>query len=340
MQKRKFDKDGIYRRQDSPYWWASYTDASSHRTRRSTGTTDRKEAEALLAKWRLEAHRAEKWDEQPNRTFDELMLGYLQETQNQKRSAHNDQLLAKRLYPAFTGKVLTMLTATDVHQYTAERRRQGVSDSTIRRELALLSSAISYAVKWWDWQVPNPVTGRKPAQGEGRVRWLSRVEAMALISAAEAEPKAPHLANFIRLALNTGMRRGEMLGLEWRRVDLQNRLIRLDAEHTKTAKRRTVPLNENARAAILGQLRFRSAHCPDSPWAFCNINGQRITTIKRSFATACRRAGIQDFRIHDLRHTCAAWLVTAGVALPEVRDLLGHSTIQMTERYAHLAMSN
>ncbi|MCZ7598461.1 MAG: site-specific integrase [Gammaproteobacteria bacterium] len=81
-------------------------------------------------------------------------------------------------------------------------------------------------------------------------------------------------------------------------------------------------------------------NCPSSPWVFCDKQGNRIQSVKRSFATACRRAGITDFRVHDLRHTCVAWLVTAGIPLAEVRDLLGHSTVKMTERYAHLAPEN
>jgi len=73
---------------------------------------------------------------------------------------------------------------------------------------------------------------------------------------------------------------------------------------------------------------------------FCDEKGNRIGDVKRSFASACRRAGIGDFRIHDLRHTCAVWLVSAGAPLPEVRDLLGNSTVKMTEKYAHLALDN
>jgi integrase len=90
----------------------------------------------------------------------------------------------------------------------------------------------------------------------------------------------------------------------------------------------------------MGRKRFRAQHCPASPWVFCDKEGDRVQSVKRSYATACRKAGIEDFRIHDLRHTCAAWLVTAGVPLTEVRDLLGHSTVKMTERYAHLAPEN
>ncbi len=340
MPKRKFDQDGLYRRKDSPYWWASYVDGRGQRTRRSTGTEDRREAQALLSKWKLEAHREQRWDEPPAHTFDELMLAYLEETQDRKRSAERDRRVARHLYRFFTGRELESLAAADVHGYTAERRQAQVKDATIRRELALLSAAINYAKTWWDWNIPNPVTGRNPARSEGRVRWITRAEAGNLIQAAENEPRAPHLADFIRLALHTGCRKGELLGLEWQRVGLQEALIYLEPRHTKTKERRAVPLNGEARTALLNLAQFRATHCPESPWVFCHKNGQRILNIRKGFTTACRRVGIQDFHPHDLRHTCAAWLVTAGVPLPEVRDLLGHSTIQMTERYAHLAPEN
>ncbi len=169
------------------------------------------------------------------------------------------------------------------------------------------------------------------------MRWLSVEEADRLCDAARRESAAPHLCDFITLALHTGMRSGEILGLEWGRVDLRSRLILLEARHTKTKRRRSVPINAVARESLLNRMRYRATHCPDSPWVFCNQYGGRIKQVQRSFKTACRRTGIDDFRIHDLRHTCAAWLVSAGVPLSEVRDLLGHSTITMTERYAHLA---
>ncbi|MGH8510150.1 MAG: site-specific integrase, partial [Gammaproteobacteria bacterium] len=188
--------------------------------------------------------------------------------------------------------------------------------------------------------LPNPVKGRKLKEPEGRVRWLTTEEAEKLVTAAEMEPKAPHLAAFIRLALNTGCRSGELLGLEWTRVDFQGSLIHLEARHIKAGKRRSVPLNEGAREALIDRARFRSEHCPGSPWIFCRADGRRIQSVKRSFASACRKTEIEDFLIHDLRHTCAGWLVSAGVPLTEVRDLLGHSTVKMTERYAHLAPEN
>lgn len=184
------------------------------------------------------------------------------------------------------------------------------------------------------------MTGRKLREPQGRTRWIIETEAHALIRSAENSGKAPYLADFIRLALNTGCRSGEMLGLEWTRVDLNRRLFRLDEIHTKTKRCRSVPLNEQARDALINRARFRARHCPDSPWVFCDVKGQRMMSVKKSFSTACKKAGINDFRIHDMRHTCAAWLVQKGVPIYEVKELLGHSMIQMTERYAHLAPDN
>ncbi|MGH8613051.1 MAG: tyrosine-type recombinase/integrase [Gammaproteobacteria bacterium] len=346
MSKRKQDLDGIYERSDSPFYWASYTDASGARVRCSTGirksVDGRREAEALLAKWRLEVHRSRLWGEQPSRTFEELMLGYLKATARDKkpcgRRRYKDAIRHLRGY--FSARELAGIKVGDVRGYVERRRGVRVCNATINRELTVLSAAINYARREWEWEIPNPVSGRKLKEPEGRTRWITRAEAEGLIRAAQSESQAAHLPDFIRVALHTGMRKGEVLGLEWRRVDLQAALVHLEPSNTKTGKRRSVPLNKVASEAVLNRMRFRAQHVPASPWVFAHRDGQRIQDVKRAFASACRRAGITDFRIHDLRHTCAAWLVSAGVPLAEVRDLLGHSTVKMTERYAHLAPEN
>jgi len=329
-----------YRRKDSPVWWASYADPSGKRVRRSTETTDRKEAEALEAKWKLEAFQCKHWGVEPSRTFDELMLAYLHATQREKRAADRDITSAKHLRAAFSGRELRDLTVPDVRAYIEQRRKKGIEPGTVNREVGLLSAAINYAQREWGWKIPNPAARRRLREPEGRVRWLRKAEAAALIRAAGALYRAAHLPDFIRLALHTGMRRGEMLGLEWSRVDFQAGLVYLEGTHTKSRKRRSIPLNSEARSALISRASYRAKHCPDSPWVFCNAKGERIASVKNSFTSACERAGITDFRVHDLRHTCAAWLVSAGVALPAVRDLLGHSTVKVTERYAHLAPEN
>lgn len=329
-----------YRRKDSPVWWASYTNASGSRVRRTTGTADRKEAEALESKWKLEAYKQQQWGDEPSHTFDEMMLAYLKETASLKRCPENDHYHMKPLYRWFSGRELATIQAADIRGYIDMRRKEGRSPATINRELDLLSAAINYARREWEWDIPNPVSGRKLKEPEGRVRWISNKEADALIRAADSEPKAPWLGRFIRLGLHTGCRKGELLGLEWSRVDFQTGLFYLEAVHTKSAKRRSVPMNAIARDAMMQLMRFRSEHAPDSPWVFCNKQGKQVRSIRRSFSTACKRASIENFRIHDLRHTCASWLAIAGVPLTEVRDLLGHSSVAMTERYAHLAPEN
>ncbi len=327
-----------YRRKNSPYWWVSIELPSGQRVRRSTETASKKEAAALEHKWKLEIFRQQQWDEQPKRSFDEIMLIYLQATER-KRSHRRDLDAARHLTRYFAGKDLNGMGATEIRGYI-QNRLGVVKPATINRELCLLSAAINYVRREWEWDIPNPVSGRKLREPEGRVRWISKTEAQSLIVAAESEANASHLADFIRLALNTGCRKGEILGLEWSRVDLKANLVFLEAMHTKTSKRRSVPLNQRARSVLLNRANFRAEHCPASPWVFAHKDGSRIKDVKRSFKTACDRAGIKDFRIHDLRHSCAAWLVSNNVPLAAVRDLLGHTTVKMTERYAHLAPEN
>ncbi len=156
----------------------------------------------------LEAHQGKHWNKPPERTFDELMLRYLKDT-TEKRSHDRDLLSAKRLYEAFSGRVLGTLRGADIHAYI-HRRKARVTPGTINREIGLLSAAINHARKHWDWDIENPVEGRRLREPESRTRWISRSEAFALINAAEAS--GPYLPELIRLALNTGMRKGRCWG--------------------------------------------------------------------------------------------------------------------------------
>lgn len=268
------------------------------------------------------------------------MLHYLKtRPQHQsKRAKHENLLRTKVLRRFYAGKVMNELSAKDVLSHR-NKRVKAVSPGTVNRELAQLSAAITVYNLDHETDLPNPVNGRKLKQPESRLRWITKAECSALVNGARELTRAPYLADFIILATNTGMRKNELLGLEWRRVDLQSGLIYLEAEHTKAAKRRTIPTNATAKAALISLKRYQSENCPASKFVITK-SGARIGEIQRSFKHALNTAGIRDFRIHDLRHTSAAWLVQAGVPLPEVRDLLGHKSIQTTEIYAHLAPEN
>src|SRR5262249_33910534 len=142
----------------------------------------------------------------------------------------------------------------------------------------------------------------------------------------------PLLRPLIEMAVATGMRLEELLSLRWDQVDLDRKEVRLVI--TKSKQPRVVPLSARAVAILAAMRRTHQG----SPFVFTNpATGTRFKTIKKAFRTACRRAGVQDFRFHDLRHTFASWAVQSGADLYRLSRILGHTTLQMTSRYAHLA---
>ena len=157
------------------------------------------------------------------------------------------------------------------------------------------------------------------------MRYLTAVEVRRLM----AECK-PHIRPIVTVALNTGMRRGEILRLKWDDVDLRNGL--LVVRDTKNGESRAVPINAAVREVLAGTVRRL-----DSQYVFCNSKGQPLREIKHVFNSACRKAGIRDFRFHDLRHSAASFMAMGGVSLLAIGTILGHKTASMTKRYSHLS---
>lgn len=327
----------LYKREGSNIWQVALTGHDGKRIRRSTGTTDREKAAQLAAKWDAESWDARKLGVKPPCSFAELMTAYLTGNAD-KRSIETDRYRTRTLRRHIADSAdMREFGPRDVRDYIALRRGDQASNGTINRELALLSSAIGYVNAELDMELPNPIKGRMLSEPESRTRWITHTEAERLIVSAREARKVPFLADFITVALYTGCRKSELLDLEWSRVDLSAGLLHLEAEHTKSGKRRVVPLSARSREALLSRRNFCVRHCPDSTLVFVGTDGKPIRDFRTAFAQACQRAGIEDFRIHDMRHTCASWLVMSGAPLAEIRDLLGHSTVMMTEKYAHLA---
>jgi len=154
---------------------------------------------------------------------------------------------------------------------------------------------------------------------------LTRLEEERLLEAS-----SEHLRPILIVALNTGMRRGEILNLEWKQIDLNKRLIKV--ENTKSGNNRIIPVNESLYQELLKAKNMNGR----SRFVFPNPEtGQPYTEVKKSFKNACRKAMIDDMRFHDLRHTFATRLVESGVDLITVRDLLGHFSVRITQRYTH-----
>jgi integrase len=228
------------------------------------------------------------------------MLAYLKAIRGMKRSLERDITLLKKLTPFFTGRDLLRLKRSDIRAYIDKRMEDGVKNATVNREIGLLSAAINYARREWDWEIPNYAEGMRLKEPEGRIRNLTPDEARRLIAEAKKATRSPHLVDFIRLALNTGCRRAELLNLQWNRVDLNANLIFLGERGTKTARQRSVPLNAEARATLLNLTRFRVTYCPDTPWVFVHKDGSQQVAVRSAFKIALRNAGIMDFRIRGL----------------------------------------
>ena len=213
-------------------------------------------------------------------------------------------------------------------EFIAARKRTGVTDATIRRDLALVGSIFTAAIRW-GWVDTSPVTRfNKKALRESkpRTRFLTREDFVRLHAAASDDLKP-----ILVLAVETGLRKEELLGLTLSSIDLRRRELRLTL--TKTGRPRQVPLSPKAQETIR-ELLERSR--PRSPFLFCKPDGSHVGDPKKAFSGACRRAGIVDFRFHDLRHTFASWFAQDGGDLYRLSRILGHATLQMSSRYAHL----
>jgi integrase len=245
---------------------------------------------------------------------------YMEHATKSKRSWERDEDTLKLAKAFFKRKRIDEVTSWDVERFKAARVKQ-VTKSTVNRELAVVKRLFTLAVDW-NLVEKNPVKKVAMYRIEEKVmRVLSHEEEQKLIDAA-----APHFKPLIIVAINTGMRRGELLTLQWEQVDLQSQTITI--KHSKSGKVRHIPINKKAQDIL------ESIPEPHEGHVFV-YRGLPIKAVKTAFAGAVRRAGILRCRFHDLRHTFATRLVLAGVDLATVMQLMGHANISTTMKYAH-----
>jgi integrase len=283
---------------------------------------------------------------------------------NQKAGATNVQRI-KGSFAGLLNKRIDTLSSFVFEKWKSARLKDGIARSTVNRDLTMLRAALNKAVEWGVIDV-NPLDGVKPykrADNE-RVRWLSPDEEKRLTAALdERENKlrrerksgnewraarhedplpeigddefANHLKPMVLLARNTGLRFTEMSRLKWTDVNLGEKpILTAHAANTKDDKTRSVPLNKTALATLR---QWKAQQEKTAGFVFANADGTRIKKLRNSWIAVLEKAEISDFRWHDLRHDFASKLVTAGVDLNTVRELMGHASIDMTLRYAHLA---
>lgn len=223
------------------------------------------------------------------------------------------------------------------------RKNKKRSPSTVVRYLAALSHSFTIAVNEWGWIDDSPMRKvTKPTEPRGRVRFLSDDERNALLSACK-NSKSKYLSTIVLLAISTGMRQGEILNLTWKdNVDIERGRITL--HETKNGERRIVPLVSVAldeliklkKTRIVGtDLLFASNKSPNGKMRHPIF--YKPILIRNPWLAALKEAKIEDFRFHDLRHSAASYLAMNGASLAEIAEVLGHKTLQMVKRYAHLS---
>ena len=229
------------------------------------------------------------------------------------------------LKEAFKDKCLDDIKPLDIEKFK-NNRLITVSPATVNRSLACLKSIFNRAIVWGRFEGFNPVTRVRMCKEKAiRLRYLEKEEIIRLITNCSDDFRP-----IVILAVNTGMRRGEILNLKWADIDFKRDVIYL--LETKSDQKREVPINEVVKTTLI-----RVRKNPKSAYVFCYKNGDQVKDIRKSFFTALKKSAIKDFRFHDLRHCAASHLVMAGIDLNTVREILGHKTIEMTLRYAHLS---
>lgn len=274
------------------------------------------------------------------------------DTVSRLRSCFGDDLGSKRL---------NAITAWQIDKWQSARRKAGKAPATINRDVTALKAMLSKAVEWGILDA-HPLAKFKPQKVDknARTRFLRPEEEAELRTALDTremklkqerasanawrrqrgytiKPElkgfADHMKPMVLLSLNTGMRRGELFNLRWPDVELKQNLLTVRDSNAKSGTTRHIPLNQEA----VEVLRTWKSRGGAGPLVFPGRNGEPFNNVKKAWAAILEAAKIKDFRWHDLRHTFASNLVMKGVDLNTVRELLGHSDIKMTLRYAHLA---
>ena len=294
---------------------------------RSTGTADRERAEAIFGEW-LHVRRRRAGPRDPNEILVTDVLTEYAKERGRKVTA-----------PAVMGRAIDSLTVFwqervvgDVTPQTcslyAEKRNR--SAGTVRRELGVLAAAINLAHK--NGRITHPVAVQLPDISEPRDRWMTRKEAALLIRAARTPQARLYLPLFILIGLYTGRRKEAILSLRWPQVDLESGRIDFEiAGRRRTNKKRgKVPISER----LLPHLMRARKRGSDLGYVL-HIDGKRIGNIKKGFAAACKRAGLEGVTPHVLRHTAATWLMQRGTDLWQASGFLAMSQKTLQRVYGH-----
>lgn len=324
-----------------PFFYITWFERGQERLR-STGTSDRREAEAALAKFISERHRAAGPRDPSEIQIADILAFYGEEHAPTRKAPQRIGYAIAALLTYWDGKTVSDITKGRCREYVRKRR---VKDGTARRELGALTAALNFAAGENLLEKKHVPTVELPTKPEGKDRWLTRKEAAGLLRAsrnARADVRL-YLPLFVLLGLYTGARKNAILTLRWPQVDLENRRINFRKGGETTKKKAHIPIPNRLMPFLRSAWKRRMSdvgfviHDAGKPikdiggaW-----NGEDDAFIQGSFGRACKRAGIKDVSPHTLRHTCGTWMAQNGVDLWKIAGWLGQSYATTVELYAH-----
>ncbi len=306
------------------FWWIDVVAPNGERIRQSAGTPNKALAQEAHDRLKAELWRLAKLGDKPRHSWNEAVVRWLKERAH-KATAKEDVTKLRWLDQHLGGKRLEQINRALIDRITDAKLAQGCSNATVNRTLELLRAILRKCVNDWEWldRAPSVRMLNEPTR---RIRFLTREEAQRLLAELPE-----HLADMAAFSLATGLRASNVTGLQWSQVDLARRLAWIHPDQAKARKAIAVPLNAEAEALIRRQDGKHETHV----FSFRGKPIQQLST--KAWYAALERAGIADFRWHDLRHTWASWHVQSGTPLFALQEMGGWESAEMVRRYAHLA---
>jgi integrase len=311
----------LYKRKNT--WWIRFTH-NKRRIRRSTGTSDKGAAQQLHDKLKADLWRTEKLREKPQRTWKEAVVRWVGESQH-KKSLADDKAHLRWVDPYLKNLKLHEITRDLIDEIASSKEQTGVKPATVNRMLEVIRAILRKAEREWNWLEKAPLIRMRKEENH-RIRWITKAEADRLL-----RELPPHLADMAAFSLATGLRQSNVTKLEWREIDLEKRHAWIHPDQAKAKKAIPVPLNSDAIVVLRNRI---GKH---SQYVFTYADHPVLKCSTKAWKKALKRAGIEQFRWHDLRHTWASWHVQNGTSLQELQQLGGWSSFEMVLRYAHLS---
>lgn len=313
----------LIKRKKSSLWRIDFVAPNGERIRRSTGTDERRAAQELHDKLKSEVWRVQRLGDRPKHIWQDAVVRWLRE-QCHKASLKDDKQKLRWLHPHLADRELGTINRALIERIIEARQAEGCSNATVNRTLALMRAILRRCERDWEW-IDRAPAFRLLKEPTRRIRYLTEEQALKLLLELPT-----HLRDVAAFALATGLRRANITGLTWEQVDLRRKLAWVHPDQAKARRAIAVPLNDMAMSVVGRQVGLHRVHV-------FTYQGKPIFQVStKAWYRALERAGIENFRFHDLRHTWASWHVQNGTPLFALQELGGWETERMVRRYAHL----